>query len=40
VLEALEENQIRTWRTDQQGMISYRWHPVFHPHGLVETMID
>ncbi|HCD4270012.1 TPA: ComEC/Rec2 family competence protein [Enterococcus faecium] len=40
VLEALEENQIRTWRTDQQGMITYRWHPVFHPHGLVETMID
>ncbi len=40
VLETLEENQIKTWRTDQQGMITYRWHPVFHPHGLVETMID
>ena len=40
VLETLEENQIKTWRTDQQGMITYRWHPGFHPHGLVETMID
>lgn len=40
VLEVLAENQIETLRTDESGMIRYRWHPLFFSSGKREEMID
>ncbi|WP_165006130.1 MULTISPECIES: DNA internalization-related competence protein ComEC/Rec2 [unclassified Enterococcus] len=40
VLTALEENQMMTLRTDEQGMINYKWHPIWYPEGKLQTMID
>lgn len=40
VLDVLEENQVEVLRTDESGMIRYRWHPLFFSQGKREEMID
>jgi competence protein ComEC len=40
VLEVLAENQMEVLRTDESGMIRYRWHPLLFSGGKREEMID
>ncbi len=40
VLDVLEKKQVEVLRTDESGMIRYRWHPLFFSQGKREEMID
>ncbi|MGN8981352.1 DNA internalization-related competence protein ComEC/Rec2 [Enterococcus villorum] len=40
VLSLMASQQMTTLRTDQQGAISFKWHPLWYPKGRIETMID
>ncbi|MEY8444778.1 DNA internalization-related competence protein ComEC/Rec2 [Enterococcus ratti] len=40
VLEILAAYQIKALRTDQQGSISFKWHPLWYPTGKIQPLIN